>query len=249
MDASIVSLPRALSKLGFCSRARAEKLIAAGKVTVNGQVVRNCSRRVHLHRDTLSVEGQGVERTPHVYVMLNKPRGLVTTAHDEKGRETVFKCFEGENLPRIFPIGRLDQASEGLLLFTNDTAWANGITAPENHLPKKYHVQVNTQMGEPALAACLAGVKLDSGEVLGCSAIHVLREGERNCWVEIVLHEGRNRHIRRMLATVGLEVLRLIRIAIGSLELGNLPKGKFRQLTASEVNVLSGGSAKRGPIC
>jgi len=243
LEAQVVSLPRALSKLGFCSRSQAELLIEEGKVRVNGRIVRISSQRVHLKRDRITVDDAEIKQPEFIHVMLNKPRGLVTTASDERGRPTVFECFEGANLPRIMPVGRLDQASEGLLLFTNDTQWANEIASPVSHLTKVYHVQVNSIPTPAALAKCLAGIERD-GEILRCSAITVIRAGEKNAWLEIALEEGKNRQIRRMMAALGFEVLRLIRIAIGPLSLGNLPKGEFRKLSREEVESLA--KARRG---
>jgi 23S rRNA pseudouridine2605 synthase len=237
----IVSLPRALSKLGYCSRASAEGLIRTGRVKVNGRVVLNTTERVDLRRDSFAVDDVRVRPASLVYLMLNKPRGLITSASDDQGRDTVFKCFEGAGLPRLVPVGRLDQASEGLLLFTNDTTWANRITAPESHLSKLYHVQVRPIPAGEDLERCLQGVRTDGGDLLKCSAISQIRTGERNAWLEIVLHEGRNRHIRRMLATLDIEVLRLIRVAIGPLKLGNLAKGHFRLLSEQELRALSNG--------
>jgi 23S rRNA pseudouridine2605 synthase len=237
ISSEIVSLPRALSKLGFCSRSQAEKLIGEGKVRVNGKVVRLSTQRVHLKRDQFTIDNTEVSPSEFVYVMLNKPRGLVTTVADERGRATVYECFKGANLPRIFPVGRLDQASEGLLLFTNDTQWANAITSPEAHLPKVYHVQVNTIPTQVQLEKCLSGVE-SAGELLRCFDVKVIRSGEKNAWLEITLHEGRNRHIRRMMAELGIEVWRLIRITIGPLQLGTLAKGKFRELSESEAKAL-----------
>ena len=237
-SSSIVSLPRALSKLGFSSRSRAEILIREGRVRVNGKVVRLPTQRVDLKRDKFAIDDAEVAASEFVYLMLNKPRGLVTTVSDERGRATVFECFEGADLPRIVPVGRLDQASEGLLLFTNDTEWANEITSPEAHLPKVYHVQVNTIPTEGQLERCLSGVESD-GELLRCFGVKIIRSGEKNSWLEMVLREGRNRHIRRLLAELGMEVLRLIRVAIGPLQLGTLAKGKFRPLSETETKALA----------
>jgi 23S rRNA pseudouridine2605 synthase len=236
----IVSLPRALSKLGFCSRSRAEELIHAGKVRVNGSIIRTPAQRIHLETDRVEVERTKVEKHGAVYLMLNKPRGLITTTADEKGRATVFHCLEGAGLPRVFPVGRLDQASEGLLLFTNDNAWANRITSPDTHIPKTYHVQVNGIPAPDQINTCLQGVRAEDGELLKCSNIQILRQGERNCWVEIILEEGRTRHIRRMLGALDFEVLRLMRIRVGQLDLGDLAKGKFRLLSPAEVKSLGG---------
>jgi 23S rRNA pseudouridine2605 synthase len=230
----IASIARALSKLGYCSRAEGERLVAAGRVCVNQRLVQDIAHRVNLRRDRLEVDGNAVVSKQQVYLMLNKPRGLVTTASDEKGRDTVFSCFERSALPRVVPVGRLDQASEGLLLFTNDTPWADQITSPKSHLPKVYHVQVNSRPGADEISQCLSGIK-DGEDLLKCETITILREGERNAWLEITLTEGKNRHIRRMLGSLGVEILRLVRIAIGPLTLGNLPKGDYRKLRPAEL--------------
>lgn len=233
---AIASLPRALSKLGFCSRAQAERLIRAGSVKVNDRIVRDPSHRVRLHRDRLAVEGTRVESAPNpVYLMLNKPRGLVTTASDEKGRATVFQCLEGAALPRVFPVGRLDQASEGLLLFTNDSVWADRITDPSSAITKTYHVQVEPIPAPRQLESWVTGLLVPETGLLRCAAAKLLRAGTRTAWVEIILDEGKNRQIRRLLAAGGFEVLRLVRIAIGPLSLGALPKGQFRLLDRAEA--------------
>jgi 23S rRNA pseudouridine2605 synthase len=231
-------LARALSKLGFCSRSRAWELIKAGQVTVNGVVQRDAEKRVDWPRDRVEVDGQAVRAAAKVYLMLNKPRGLVTTASDEKGRDTVFRCLDGHGLPFVAPVGRLDQASEGLLLFTNDTAWAADITEPTTGIDKTYHVQVNCVADGRLIERMLEGVAAD-GEFLGAKSARLLRHGEKNSWLEVVLDEGKNRHLRRLLAAIGVEVLRLVRVAIGPLSLGDLAKGKLRRLTTEEVKRLS----------
>jgi 23S rRNA pseudouridine2605 synthase len=232
-------LARALSKLGFCSRNRAYELIREGRVNVNGAVTRDPERTVNMARDRIEVDGKRIQAQQKIYLMLNKPRGLVTTASDERGRETVFACFANEpDLPRIFPVGRLDKASEGLLLFTNDTSWAAEIAAPEAHLEKIYHVQINCLGDEPLVRKMEKGV-IVAGEFLAAKRAKILRLGEKNSWLEVILDEGRNRHIRRLLESFGIAVLQLIRVAIGPLSLGDLAKGKFRLLTADEVRSLA----------
>ena len=231
-------LARALSKLGFCSRREAWDLIKAGRVRLNGVVQRDPERRVALGRDRIEVDGQAVRSERKVYLLLNKPRGLVTTTSDEQGRETVFECFTGQDLPFVSPVGRLDKASEGLLLFTNDTVWAARITAPEKHLDKTYHVQVDCQADARLMEQMSNGVTADDG-FLAAKQVRLLRHGSKNSWLEVVLDEGKNRHIRRLLAALGVNVLRLVRVAIGPLLLGAVAKGEFRHLTDEEVRAVA----------
>jgi 23S rRNA pseudouridine2605 synthase len=236
----VVPLERALSKLGFCSRSQARALIQAGQVRVDGVPRTDPFWRVHLERERIEVQGAHVRAEAKVYLMLNKPRGLVTTAADEQGRATVFECLAGQDLPFVGPVGRLDKASEGLLLLTNDTAWAARITAPESHLEKTYHVQVDC-VADPALAQRLEQGATVDGDFLRATRVSVLRTGQKHSWLEIVLEEGKNRHIRRLLVALGVSVLRLMRVAIGPLPLGDLAKGQFRHLTAQEVKALGQG--------
>lgn len=235
-----IGLARALSKLGFCSRSQAIELIREARVRLNGKVQREPEAPVHLHRDRIEVDGSPVEAARKVYLMMNKPRGLVTTASDEKGRETIYSTLNKiePNLPWVAPVGRLDKASEGLLLLTNDSEWGSRVAAPETHLDKTYHVQIASLANEDLLEAITGGVRVDRGETLRALRCSRLRYGEKNSWLEIVLDEGRNRQIRRMLAACDIEVLRLIRVAIGPLQLGNLAKGSYRGLRMEEKHSL-----------
>ena len=233
-------LARALSKLGFCSRSRAAELIRMGKVSVNRVVRKNPEFPVVLGKDILVMNDESINAAQQVYLMLNKPRGLVTTASDEQGRDTVFECFEGAKLPHLSPVGRLDKASEGLLLFTNDNVWADIVTNPATQLDKTYHVQIEGPVDESQLASLRRGVEDEEVGRLAAKAVKVLRTGEKNTWLEFTLDEGRNRHIRRLLEAFEIAVLRLIRVQIGPLALGNLPKGKWRELTKNEVARLRG---------
>jgi 23S rRNA pseudouridine2605 synthase len=234
-----VSLARALSKLGYCSRTRAMELIGAGRVRVNGRGERDGTRRVDPAKDRIEVEGRVVPPSAKVYLMLNKPRGLVTTAADEKGRAIVYECLGDSGFPWLVPVGRLDKASEGLLLFTNDTRWAARIMAPQTHLEKTYHVQVDRVADEGFLKRMTEGVDTEEGDFLQARKASLLRMGKRNCWLEVVLDEGKNRHIRRLLSALGVNVLRLVRVAIGPLQLGGLGKGEVRPLTGEEKECLS----------
>ena len=231
-------LARVLSKLGACSRSQAEQWVRDGRVSVDGHIVRDPYQPTLIDRRQLAVDGQPVKRIESVYVVFNKPRGIVVSAADEHGRATVYTALAAAGLPWLGPVGRLDKASEGLLLLSNDTVWAAGITEPAGHLDKTYHVQVAGQPGEEVLTALLAGVE-DTGELLKARRATLLRAGEKNAWLEVVLDEGRNRHIRRLLAALGFDVLRLIRVAIGPLLLGELAKGQWRRLDENEVRALT----------
>ena len=230
-------LARALSKRGICSRSCAETWVREGRVAVDGRVVRDPEYPVDVAHARISVDGEVAGGPAPRHLMLNKPRGLVTTTRDERGRDTVYRCFDGADLGWIAPVGRLDRASEGLLLFCNDPAWAAAITDPERGPEKTYHVQVDGHPTPALLAAMLAGIDCD-GETLCAASVRPLREGGRNAWLEVVLHEGRNRQIRRLMAACGLGVLRLVRGAIGPLVLGDLAKGAWRPLTAEELAML-----------
>lgn len=193
-----------------------------------------------LHR--IAVDGKEIGQSLRHYLALNKPRGLVTTAKDEQGRDTVYRCFDGAGLGWIAPVGRLDKASEGLLLFSNDPEWAASITDPETGPLKTYHVQVD-RIPDADLFACLTVGVVVEGEHLRAKSAQMLRHGGKNAWLEIVLEEGRNRQIRRLLAAFDIGVLRLIRTAIGDLALGQLPKGRWRSLSAEEAAALSPASS------
>ena len=234
-----VSLPRALSKIGFCSRAKGLVLIRDGKVRLNGIVTRDSERRVDLNRDRLEVDGRTISPAAKIYIMFNKPRGLVVTSSDERGRQTVYDCLEGEKFPWLAAVGRLDKASEGLLLFTNDNRWAAGILDPKTHLEKTYHVQVDRIVEENLICRLQQGTVTEDGDFLSAKKVESLRQGTRNCWIEIVLDEGKNRQIRRLLAAFGLSVLRLVRVAMGPLVLGGLTKGAYRHLTPEEIRALT----------
>lgn len=269
-----MGLARALSKLGFCSRAQAFDWIRAGKVRLNGSMVKNPEAGVRIGKDRIEVEGKRIGAAEKVYVVLNKPRGVITSAADERGRKTVYSLLPAYFAPRppaeawnyqkpqgsqtafrpapqatqvqaraaqpgwIAPVGRLDQASEGLLLLTNDSEWAARITDPDSHLDKTYHVQIGTVAEKPLIERLERGVEMPDGEMLKAKRAALLRAGEKRSWLEIVLDEGKNRQIRRMLDALGVEALRLVRIAIGPLQLGKLAKGGHRELRPEEKRAL-----------
>jgi 23S rRNA pseudouridine2605 synthase len=247
-----VSLARALSKLGVCSRSEGERLVRAGRVSVGGVVVREPSRRVDPARDRIAVDGARVGAERKVYLALNKPRGLVTTRDDPRGRETVYACLADARLadaplPFVAPVGRLDKASEGLLLFTNDSRWAARLLAPASHVDKVYHVQVACVADDALVTRLREGLTDGGGEFLAAKAARVIRGGTRTSWLALTLDEGKNRHIRRLLAALGVEVLRLVRVAIGPLALGDLAKGAWRQLTPDEVAAMARAASDQRP--
>lgn len=240
-----VGLARALSKLGYCSRAQATELIRGGRVHLNGRLARDPELPVQLEKDRIDVDAKPVAAREHLYLMMNKPRGIVTTASDEKGRETVYDLL-ADTLPWVAPVGRLDKASEGLLLLTNDSEWASRVLAPESHVDKTYHVHIDRIADQDLLGAMIRGIHAPDGEVLRVKFARVLRSGEKNSWLEIVLDEGRNRQIRRILDCLRVEVLRLVRVAVGPLQLGDLQKGKTRSLSSAENRAMD--DALRGSV-
>jgi 23S rRNA pseudouridine2605 synthase len=225
---------RAISKRGLGSRTQAAQWVREGRIRVNGKVVYDAEFPVRPGLDRVEVDEQECLAAQRLVLMLNKPRGLVTTRQDERGRDTVYRCFADAALPWLAPVGRLDKASEGLLLFSNDPAWAARVGDPRSGIKKTYHVQVDGVPNPSLLAAIQHGVVLD-GEHLSAVAVRELRAGARNAWLEMVLDTGRNRQIRRLLAALDVSVLRLVRVAVGPLSLGALPKGRWRMLSAKEV--------------
>jgi 23S rRNA pseudouridine2605 synthase len=192
---------------------------------------------VNLPADHIAVDGKWVAAGEKLYLVLNKPRGLVTTASDERGRKTVY-AFLDPDTPFVAPVGRLDKASEGLLILTNDSEWSARVLAPETHLDKTYHVQIDRVADAALLEALIQGVRMNDGDLLRAKEARIVREGRRNTWLEVVLDEGKNRHIRRMFDQFGVKVLRLVRVAIGPQTLGDLAKGAVRQLTDAEKHAL-----------
>lgn len=232
-------IARVLSKRGVCSRSEAERLVRAGRVRLDGRVVLDPEFPTDLDLAEIVVDDAPPAQAAFRYLMLNKPRGLVTTAADEHGRDTVYRCLDDAGSGWIAPVGRLDKASEGLLLFCNDPAWAARVTDPALGMGKTYHVQVDCVPGAELLRRIEDGITCE-GDLLRARSASLLRAGEKHAWLEVVLDEGRNRQIRRLLAACDIGVLRLVRVAIGPLRLGELPKGKWRLLSPEEVAALGG---------
>ena len=237
MSSPLRGVARVISKLGLGSRTQAAAWVREGRVCVNGKLVHDPEHPVRQGVDRISIDDVEALGRARVVVMLNKPRGLVTSVRDEHGRATVYSCFEGSDLPWLAPIGRLDKASEGLILFSNDPVWSARVTDPASGPDKQYHVQID-RVPDGELLQGLAGGVLVDGEKLAVKTVLLLRSGEKNAWLAITLDEGRNRQIRRLLEAFDVAVLRLVRVAIGSLSLGDLPKGAWRELTPTEIQTL-----------
>ena len=233
---------RVISKRGFCSRSQAENLVREGRVSLRGKIVRDPDTPAY-ENDKILVDGKAVTANAFVYFMMNKPRGYVTTANDEKGRATVMDLFRerfckmipGKPVPHISPVGRLDAASEGLLLFTNDTKWADVVLSGANHT-KIYRVQVAGHPTTEDLHKMEEGFNVpprvfgEKEEFMHAVRAVFHRESDKTSWLEITLDEGKNREIRRMLAHLGYEVLRLVRIKFCNYELGDLKQGEIKEI-------------------
>ncbi len=232
-------LNQAIAKSGICSRRQADLLIAAGRVCLNGVVVVDFNATVDPGKDSVMVDGRRVEIKSFTYIALHKPKGVVTTTADEKGRRTVIDLLP-RHLTHLRPVGRLDMYSEGLLLLTNDGRLTQRVTHPSHHLPKHYKVEVRGFVKPKDLRTLASGMVLDDGPTARAQ-VHPLRSGVASSSFEIVLTEGRSRQIRRMCALLGYRVIRLVRVAIGGLQLGQMQPGSWRPLTAAEVKEFVAG--------
>lgn len=238
-----VRLQKFLADAGIASRRKAEALIAEGKVKVNGRVA-SVGDSVDPRRDTVLCAGARVEpASEKKYIMLHKPRGYITTMSDEQGRKCVSDLVRNVSV-RVYPVGRLDRESEGLLLLTNDGDFANSIIHPSHHVPKTYRVTIHGEVTEEQLSSITAGMMLDGQKTLPAEVFVVSKQEGREV-LELTIFEGRNRQIRRMCEELGLEVARLRRIRIGGVKLGMLPPGKWRDLEPYEVKLLREASREK----
>lgn len=232
-----VRLQKLIAGTGIASRRKSEELISAGRVTVNGTTVRELGTKVDPARDHVKVDGRHIRAVqPHVYLVLHKPKHVMSTLHDPEGRPTVKDFIAGVTV-RVFPVGRLDFDSEGLMLLTNHGALAQALLHPKYHVPKTYLVKIKGVLEEEDIARLENGVKLEDG-MTAPAGVKKVRKAENNSWVEVTIHEGRTHQVRRMLEAVGHPVLKLVRTRMGSLTLGRLAPGEYRFLTDSEANIL-----------
>lgn len=238
----LVRLQKYMADLGIASRRKSEQMIADGMVKVNGRTA-TIGDKVNPKRDKVTVRGRKIAagaKAKRYYIMLNKPRGYVTTMSDEMGRKCVAELVK--DIPaRIYPVGRLDRDSEGLLLMTNDGEFANRVTHPSKHVYKVYRVTVRPAINEEQLVEMSSGMVID-GKKTAPAEVRVVQREEGRCVLEIILREGRNRQIRKMCEQLGLEVPRLKRIAVGQVKLGGLKSGAWRELTKDEVHRLQANS-------
>jgi 23S rRNA pseudouridine2605 synthase len=230
-------LQKILAQMGIASRRKAEELILEGQVKVNGKVA-TIGMKADPERDYVKVAGKLVagpyqKSVQKVYLMFNKPKGVVTTLSDPEGRPAI-KDFLKNVKQRLFPVGRLDYDSEGLLLLTNDGDFANAILHPSKAIPKTYHVKVKGLIGEDELEKLRRGMRLEDGVTMPAKA-KKMRQSENNSWLEMTIFEGKKRQVRRMLEKVGHPVLKLTRIGVDGLKLGNLKAGEMRYLTHEEL--------------
>jgi 23S rRNA pseudouridine2605 synthase len=244
-----IRLQKVIAAAGLASRRKAEELIAAGRVTVNGQVIRKLGTRIDPSREHVKVDGRHLRALePHAYLILNKPKGYVSSLSDPRGRPTIRDLLQGVRL-RVFPVGRLDYDTEGLLLLTNHGEMAQALLHPRHHVPKVYLAKVKGILDEDDIRRLERGVSLDDG-MTNPANLKKVRKTEENSWIELTVYEGRKHQVKRMLEAVGHPVLKLKRIKFGPLALGELAVGRFRYLSDSETNALRAllaASSSAGP--
>jgi 23S rRNA pseudouridine2605 synthase len=233
------TLERVLSKAGLGSRTEARKWIGAGRVKVNGKLIQTPDHWVDLIRDKVTLDDQPVKASRKIYLVLYKPTGYITTFKDPDGRPTVYDLIQDAGR-WVVPVGRLDQDTSGLLLLTSDTQFAERITNPDYKIPKTYLVKASTLLGEQQLQQLRDGVVLSDGPTAPAQVTRV-RDSSKYSFIEIVIHEGRNRQIRRMVEAIGSKVLKLVRTAIGGLRISDLRIGQYRELTPTELTMLAKG--------
>jgi pseudouridine synthase len=240
MKKARATLDRVLSKAGIASRATTREWIHEGRVKVNGRVILNPDHWVESSKDVVHLDGLRVREEKKIYIALNKPAGVLTSFGDDKDRPTVYDHLQG--LERwVFPVGRLDLDTSGLLILTNDTEFGDGLLRPDSKIPKTYYVKVSGVVTPGEYFQLAYGVDIGRGETSGRAIVRETRSTEKYTWIELTISEGKNRQVRRMCEAIGHPVLKLVRIRIGDFELGDLPPGKFRRLTSSDLKKLTRG--------
>ncbi|MBZ5516665.1 MAG: rRNA pseudouridine synthase [Acidobacteriia bacterium] len=232
-----LTLDRVLSRFGLASRTEAREAILAGRLKVNGRVVRDPDCWVHPDKDTVHFDGRRLKRARRTYLLFYKPKGVITSHGDPDGRRTVYDCL-GESGRWVAPVGRLDKDTSGLLLLSNDTEFADFVTNPESRIPKTYLVKLNGLMDRETLARLGAGVQMKRGDFARPESVRRVEDRGKYTWLEVVLTEGKNREVRRMVEAVGFKVLKLVRTRIGPLTLEGLEVGKWRELKPAEISAL-----------
>lgn len=238
-----MTLDRVLSRMGLASRTAAREAILAGRLKVNGRVVRDPEQWVQPERDVVHLDGQRLKPARKIYLLFYKPKGVITSHGDPAGRKTVYE-YLGENKRWVFPMGRLDKDTSGLLLLTNDTELAGFVTDPQSRVPKTYLVKTNGLVRDEIIAKLNAGVEMKRGDWAKPLSVRRAEDRGKYTWLEVVLTEGKNREVRRMIEAVGFKALKLVRTGIGPLRLQNLEVGKWRPLAPAEVAALRGSRGK-----
>jgi pseudouridine synthase len=250
-----LTLDRVLSQMGLASRTTAREAIRAGRLKVNGRVTRDPELWVHPGRDVVHLDGERLKQARRFYLLFYKPKGVITSHGDPSGRKTVYDYLEGperseaqkghkgqkDKLPWVFPVGRLDKDTSGALLLTNDTEFSDFVTNPESQVCKTYLVKVSGLLDDETVARLAAGVQMKRGDWARPSSLRRLEDRGKYTWLEVVLTEGKNREVRRMIEAVGFRVLKLVRTRIGPLTLEGLEVGKWRALAPTEVAAIRKG--------
>ncbi|MEO8594969.1 MAG: pseudouridine synthase [Candidatus Solibacter sp.] len=240
----IKTLERVFSKAGAGSRTDARSWIGAGRVRINGRIVQNPEHWVDLDSDRVTLDGKPLKSAAKTYILLYKPKGYLTTYRDPEGRATVYDLIPDVEA-WVSPVGRLDLDTSGLLILTNDTDLTERLTNPDHQVPKTYQIKAGTRLTEAQLESLRQGVQLGDGPTRP-AIVARLRDSEKYTFLEMTITEGRNRQVRRMLEAVESKVLKLVRTAIGPIRIGDLPVGKWRPLTAEEVQILTGRRTRAG---
>jgi pseudouridine synthase len=244
---STMTLDRVLSRFGLASRSAARAAILAGRVKVNGRVVRDPGHWLDPRSDSIHLDGNRLRQARKVYLLFYKPKGVLTSHGDPEGRKTVYDCLGGK-VPWVSPVGRLDKDTSGLILLTNDTDFANHVTDPASRVPKTYLVKANALVGDDLIARLARGLELRRGDWARPRSVRRVEDRGKYSWLEIVLTEGKNREVRRLLEGVGLKVLKLVRTRIGPCTLDGLQVGQWRDLLHSEFALLSAPPSPRQPL-